>query len=377
MLLLQMVLLWCLITVSLHGLLAPTSGLTTEEMTSVTSHGHVTFQTESDGNYIMFATGNVTNVHEVGNVNPNEVEIQDYQYYIPKTPTMLDSPGCLQMGVIAMTVAGVPVFNPYTAQGYNAVEGSNAETFDNCDGHPDNQGRYHYHMLAGCLPQSTTDEVVGVSLDGFAIYGNKDENGNTLTHNDLDECNGRYINGQYRYHVTADFPYYLGCYKGYVDTRNSMGGQAPAGEGGAPPPGGERPPPGGDATPAPSGGTETPPPGGDDRQPPAGGDQTPSEGDDQRPAAPPSGEGGDDGRTGRDPGAEGGRTKRQTATGNCYYANVFAPQGFDDLQAGVLNNGLTSPPESEDGPAGAAITSFQPSKYIIMMLITLLFTLLF
>ena len=55
----------------------------------------------------------------------------------------------------------------------------------------------------------------------------------------LDECNGRtQPDGSYAYHVTATFPYILGCYRGTV---RDNGGGGP-GDGGGPPGGG---PPGG------------------------------------------------------------------------------------------------------------------------------------
>jgi len=103
--------------------------------------------------------------------------------------------------------------------------------------------------------------IIGVALDGFPIYGPKDENGRTLTSADLDECHGRLVNGQYRYHVTSDFPYFLGCFRGApVDAQ--IAGQPcecteradpclAVGDGGGgnlpPPPGGDLPPPPGGA----------------------------------------------------------------------------------------------------------------------------------
>ena len=48
---------------------------------------------------------------------------QEHMYIIPKVPKMADEVECLPMGTIAAVVNGVPFFNPYTATGYNAVEG--------------------------------------------------------------------------------------------------------------------------------------------------------------------------------------------------------------------------------------------------------------
>ena len=59
--------------------------------------------------------------------------------------------------------------------------------------------------------------IVGVAIDGIPIYGPWDENGKQLTQHDLDDCGGRYdSNGRYKYHLTTDPPFYLGCIKGEV-----------------------------------------------------------------------------------------------------------------------------------------------------------------
>lgn len=34
---------------------------------------------------------------------------------------------------------------------------------------------------------------------------------------DLDECNGLSVNGAYRYYITEEFPYVLGCFSGTPD----------------------------------------------------------------------------------------------------------------------------------------------------------------
>ncbi|KAI8491607.1 hypothetical protein Bbelb_308070 [Branchiostoma belcheri] len=105
-------------------------------------------------------------------------------------------------------------------------------------------GQYHYYVTPNCLLNSRSEtpqifawteetapfkkvkktwaiqqvpsDIVGVAFDGFPIYGPRTEDGVTLTSADLDECHGRLVDGRYRYHVTADFPYFLGCFKGVV-----------------------------------------------------------------------------------------------------------------------------------------------------------------
>ena len=59
------------------------------------------------------------------------------------------------------------------------------------------------------------DELIGIALDGNPIYGpNASDFDDLLTASDLDACHGRFKDGSYRYHITTDFPYVIGCYKG-------------------------------------------------------------------------------------------------------------------------------------------------------------------
>ena len=43
--------------------------------------------------------------------------------------------------------------------------------FDSCDGHPDQQGSYHYHQRPDCVANiDGDDKLIGVMLDGYPIY---------------------------------------------------------------------------------------------------------------------------------------------------------------------------------------------------------------
>ncbi|XP_041457251.1 uncharacterized protein LOC121409383 [Lytechinus variegatus] len=174
------------------------------------------------GRYWIITSNNIPD-HDTGDFptksNPNEIQVQSYRFEVPKNPEVNDVSTCLPMGPIAIATNGIVMYNPWDADGENAVEGEGAEVFDLCDGHPDIKGRYHYHRQpSSCLFTITEDPspLVGVAFDGFAIYGPVDENGRLLTSDDLDECHGRKnsISGDYQYHTTADFPYILGCYRG-------------------------------------------------------------------------------------------------------------------------------------------------------------------
>ena len=162
--------------------------------------------------------------------NPNSATIQNYSFPIPKIASFQEVKGCVYLGPIAMSVNGVPFYNPYTGQGKNAVEGECQEDFDDCSGHPSPSGAYHYHKLPTCIYTHTPNQFLGVAFDGFPIYGPMDENGNNFTSVDLDECHGHWHNGRYMYRVTREFPYVLGCYSGSAPERPRGTGR-PAGTG--------------------------------------------------------------------------------------------------------------------------------------------------
>ena len=146
--------------------------------------------------------------------NPNEATVQNYSISIPKIASVQETKGCIRLGPVAMSISGVPFFNPYTDEGRNVVEGECEEYFDDCSGHPDRTGSYHYHQLPACLYKHTPNQFLSVAFDGFPIYGPMDENGNNLTSQDLDVCHGHWHNGRYKYRATLDFPYIIGCYNG-------------------------------------------------------------------------------------------------------------------------------------------------------------------
>jgi len=106
--------------------------------------------------------------------------------------------------------------------------------------------------VVACLTAGHSEDrpspIIGYAFDGFAIHGSIGcadaectrlatyrsgwsttgdprtyawDNHEFLADDDpltLDRCNGHVEpGGDYHYHATADFPYILGCYSGYVD----------------------------------------------------------------------------------------------------------------------------------------------------------------
>lgn len=150
--------------------------------------------------------------------NPNRIAAQHLDFEIPAAPTIDAESHCLPMGMIGFTTTGVALFNALDDAGRDAAA---HEIQDSCDGHPQANSQYHYHSGSPCVPGIDSDSLVGWALDGFPILGLRDASGNSLTNADLDACHGQReqvtAGGQtytYAYHVTREYPYILGCFRG-------------------------------------------------------------------------------------------------------------------------------------------------------------------
>ncbi len=155
--------------------------------------------------------------------NPNTIQAYGVQYALPSDPRIAPTPGCLPMGTIGVALSGAVFFNALDAPGRDAVAN---EIFDRCEGHPERNGRYHYHHFSPCFEQGNPkahSPLIGYALDGFAIYGPRDEGGNYISNDKLDECHGHVgptpssdggTQTVYHYHANREFPYTLGCFRG-------------------------------------------------------------------------------------------------------------------------------------------------------------------
>jgi hypothetical protein len=154
--------------------------------------------------------------------NPNTIRKQNYTFRIPRHPQPAEHVTKLPMGPIGIAINGIPFYNPYNREGQDAAKN---EVFDECCGHPDPMGRYHYHIYPKCVHTSFKDTpgthspLIGYAFDGYPIYGPNAEDGKPPT--DLDECNGHTDKEHgYHYHVSQKFPYILGGYHGVVEKSN-------------------------------------------------------------------------------------------------------------------------------------------------------------
>lgn len=147
--------------------------------------------------------------------NPHRISEQNITFRVPANPAVAgqqDTP----LGPIGIATNGVVFFNQYAA-GRQPLT-SEIISFDRLNGHPAPTNNYHYHFEPLWLTQSNAAAFIGVLLDGFAVYGPQDSNGQRPS--DLDSCNGHvgttpdFSTPTYHYHTTTQVPYIAGCFRG-------------------------------------------------------------------------------------------------------------------------------------------------------------------
>jgi hypothetical protein len=158
------------------------------------------------------------------NQNPNSIVAQTITMTVPRYPAEASSHEATPYGSMGIAVNSVSLYNQYAAPGDDLS--AEIETFDQWEGHPQQQGNYHYHLEPIWLSQDNGNEaLVGVLLDGFPVYGTY-ENGVQITNSDLDEYHGHFgatadfPDGIYHYHVTSEDPYING--NGFYGTAGTI-----------------------------------------------------------------------------------------------------------------------------------------------------------
>lgn len=156
--------------------------------------------------------------------NPHAIERQAVVLALPAVPHRADTPSCLPMGIVGVALSGAAIFSALDQRGLDAPA---YEIQDACQGHPEENGQYHYHGWSSCLadPDGAAgrhSSLAGYALDGFGIYGPRDRGGVELSSDDLDACHGHIGPARrdgrwtttYHYHFTADYPHTVGCFAG-------------------------------------------------------------------------------------------------------------------------------------------------------------------
>ncbi len=154
-------------------------------------------------------------------------------------------------GAIGVLISGAVLFAAAEISGHRATtQGDNvahvftrrngqrvrAHLIDRCNGHPTpaNAGNsYHYHGLSPCVTaladqSGGPSHLIGVALDGFPIYGDRDLEGQAVPPERLDACNGitsptpEFPQGVYHYVLPSGARYHnasLRCYSAAVSQR--------------------------------------------------------------------------------------------------------------------------------------------------------------
>lgn len=122
-------------------------------------------------------------------------------------------------GAIAIAVNGIAIFSPYTNTGVDAFLDGQLDQFGGHSGRADD---YHYHIAPTVLYSKVPKtSPLAFALDGFAIYGNIEPDGNTQL--PLDSNHGHYgKEGSYHYHMSSSAPYMIKNMVGKVTEDSTM-----------------------------------------------------------------------------------------------------------------------------------------------------------
>jgi YHYH protein/Fibronectin type III domain len=161
-------------------------------------------------------------------------------------------------GTIGILVSGASLFAATEIAGHRATalgdnttgryqdaqgNASIARFIDACNGHPTPAsagGAYHYHGHSRCVTAQVDQaggpsHLIGVALDGYPIYGDRDINGQPVRSAQLDVCNGinsptpEFPGGVYHYVLQAGVKSHdsaMRCYAGTVSAAQSAAAQA-------------------------------------------------------------------------------------------------------------------------------------------------------
>ncbi|MDF3820500.1 YHYH protein [Leptospira sp. 96542] len=148
----------------------------------------------------------------------NQIQAQCLVYSIPSVPTVkTGAKTSTQAGYVSVgiTTNGLAIFNNAAAPPDTLA--AEVTTFDNFNGHPQNTGVYHHHALPKNLSDETNGDanLLGILLDGYAVYGEKCDNGtqnpgDDTVPNNLDSNHGHttttvhFTTATYHYHYTLD-----------------------------------------------------------------------------------------------------------------------------------------------------------------------------
>jgi hypothetical protein len=221
---------FCTLVVFLSCSNETTTTISSENLPDVLKKFSSNVMISEDGNHYIFVTNDIpnhnspyftdhryeayngsnTNFHS----NPNRITEQNITLKIPKNPQKASTNRSTELGPIGISVNGVVLYNQFA--GPNQPLTNEIDSFDQYNGHPQQQGQYHYHVEPTYLTsQNGRDAFIGLLLDGFPVYGPV-ENGTLVDGNTLDDYHGHshatsdFPEGIYHYHITGNDPYING-----------------------------------------------------------------------------------------------------------------------------------------------------------------------
>ena len=104
--------------------------------------------------------------------DPNTIATQQIAMTVPSAPG--GGSAVMALGAVGMALNGVAIFDNQAAPGDDIFDESGS--FDQCQGHPQQQGVYHYHSEPYAISYAD-DAFIGVMRDGNPIYGRYDPDG--------------------------------------------------------------------------------------------------------------------------------------------------------------------------------------------------------
>jgi hypothetical protein len=173
-------------------------------------------------------------------------------------PSLAATSTATNAGTIGILISGASLYKAAEIVGHRASalkdnvsyrfrnrpgESETAHFIDKCNGHPTpaNAGNsYHYHGLSPCVTAQVDEQggpshLIGVALDGFPIYGDRDIDGKPVALSRLDTCNGitsatpEFPQGIYHYVLPANTKEHnssMRCYAGSVPWKELASAQA-------------------------------------------------------------------------------------------------------------------------------------------------------
>lgn len=173
-------------------------------MTITSSGGNYVFKTSNlppyQNGYYSQISGCYLNDFPSGNSpNPNTISSQNITLTIPATPDTTVS--STTFGPMGVSTNGLAIYNSEAAPGDTLA--AELDTMDSGNGHPTDIGQYHYHTEPYKITNDGS-ELVGIALDGYAIFGRRDPGG--AVPGDLDAYGGHThahatVGNVYHYHV--------------------------------------------------------------------------------------------------------------------------------------------------------------------------------